>query len=91
LNTKGHNNYIDLISSPWKSPGPNAEKVISKNISAEPTENPEISEQVIHLNEPIKACKDLEAIKTKVKQGFYNSDVILSIVADAILKEIEGT
>jgi hypothetical protein len=91
LNTQSHNNYIDLISNSRKLSCPDAEKVNSRNISAEPIDNPEISEQVIHLNERKKARKDLEVIKTKVKQGFYNSDEILSIVADAILKEIEGT
>ena len=91
MNTQSHNNYIDLISNSRKLSGSDAEKVNSRNISAEPIDNPEISEQVIHLNERKKARKDLEVIKTKVKQGFYNSDEILSIVADAILKEIEGT
>ena len=91
MNTQSHNNYIDLISNSRKLSGPDAEKVNSRNISAEPIDNPEISEQVIHLNERKKARKDLEVIKIKVKQGFYNSDEILSIVADAILKEIEGT
>ena len=35
--------------------------------------------------------KDLEVIKTKIEEKFYNSDEIINSVADAILKELKSS
>ena len=47
----------------------------------------EISEQAKALQNTSET-KNLADIKKKIESGFYNSDAVISKVADAILKEI---
>lgn len=91
MKVQGPNNYINLISDPQKLPEADGRKVNSKNASAKPADKLEISEQAKILNEGKVSPKDLEAIRAKIDQGFYNSEEVLSKVADAILKEIKGS
>jgi anti-sigma28 factor (negative regulator of flagellin synthesis) len=91
LKVQGPNNYINLISDPQKLPEADGKKVNSQNTTAKPADKLQISEQAKLLNEGKVSPKDLEAIRAKIDQGFYNSDEVLSKVADAILKEIKGS
>ena len=91
MKVQGPNNYINLISDPQKLSEADGKKTGSKNASAKPADKLEISEQAKILNEGKVSPKDLEAIRAKIDQGFYNSDEVLSKVADAILKEIKGS
>lgn len=64
---------------------------VQNNEAKKSTDKLEISEEArVLLNKNVGA-KDLEAIKQKVDNKFYNSDEVINKVADSILKEINGT
>lgn len=48
----------------------------------------EISTRGQELNKIFDGGKNLDIIREKVNQGFYNSDEVLKKVVDSILKEI---
>lgn len=48
----------------------------------------EISKEAKELLMKNEQVKDFSAIKEKIKSGFYNSDEVLSKVAERILKEL---
>ena len=50
----------------------------------------EISSKGQKLSKLLENGKNLDAIREKINQGFYNSDEVLKKVADAILKEINS-
>ncbi len=50
----------------------------------------EISKEAKELQQKSEQIKDLSAIRQKIKSGFYNSDEVLSKVADRILKELNS-
>lgn len=50
----------------------------------------EISTTGQKLSKIFDSGKNLDAIREKINQGFYNSDEVLNKVADAILKEISS-
>ncbi|MFN3695602.1 MAG: flagellar biosynthesis anti-sigma factor FlgM [Ignavibacterium sp.] len=50
----------------------------------------EISKEAKELQQKSEQVKDLAAIRQKIKSGFYNSDEVLSKVADRILKELNS-
>ena len=49
----------------------------------------EISAKAQELSKTMDNSKNLDAIREKVQSGYYNSDKVLSKVADAILKELQ--
>ena len=91
MKVQGPNNFVNLVPDPQKLPEAEVKKINSKNASAKPIDKLEISEKAKLLNDGKVANKDLEAIRAKIESGFYNSDEVLSKVADAILKEIKGS
>ena len=90
MKVQGPNNYVNLVPDPQKLQEAEAKKINSNNTSARPVDKLEISEKTKLLNEGKVAVKDLEVIRAKIESGFYNSDEVISKVADAILKEIKG-
>jgi anti-sigma28 factor (negative regulator of flagellin synthesis) len=50
----------------------------------------EISPEAKMLQSKNVSAKDLEKIKDKISSNYYNSDKVLSKVADAIMKEINA-
>ncbi|MFN3873190.1 MAG: hypothetical protein ACK4R9_09335 [Ignavibacterium sp.] len=50
----------------------------------------EISKEAKELQQKSEQIRDLSAIREKIKSGFYNSDEVLSKVADRILKELNS-
>lgn len=50
----------------------------------------EISKEAKELQQKSEQIKDLSAIREKIKSGFYNTDEVLSKVADRILKELNS-
>ncbi|MCX6150710.1 MAG: hypothetical protein NTX22_09320 [Ignavibacteriales bacterium] len=91
MKVHGPNNYINLVPDPQKFSDAETKKVNSNSVSAKQVDKLEISEQAKILNEGKVASKNLEEIKLKIAKGFYNSDEVLSKVADAVLKEIKGS
>lgn len=65
----------------------NLKKVSNKSSESVKKDKIEISEQAKALQNT-KEIKNLAEIQKKINSGFYNSDEVLSKVADAILKEI---
>lgn len=50
----------------------------------------EISKEAKELQQKSEQIRDLSAIREKIKSGFYNTDEVLSKVADRILKELNS-
>lgn len=50
----------------------------------------EISTKGQKLSKIFESGKNLDAIREKINQGFYNSDEVLNKVVDAIYKEISA-
>uniref|UniRef100_A0A7V2ZI53 Flagellar biosynthesis anti-sigma factor FlgM n=1 Tax=Ignavibacterium album TaxID=591197 RepID=A0A7V2ZI53_9BACT len=50
----------------------------------------EISKEAKELQQKSEQVKDLSSIKEKIKSGFYNSEEVLSKVADRILKDLNN-
>ena len=75
------NNYL---------PKQNVGKEVSKHeeASSKQSDSIEISAKAQKLSKTVDNGKNLDAIREKVVNGFYNSDKVLSKVADAILKEL---
>lgn len=56
--------------------------------TAKPTDKLEISNKAMEISKAENPDK-LTAIKNKIQSNFYNSDTVISAVAEKILKEIE--
>ena len=65
-----------------------------KNVSPEVAQGKdklEISEKAKIMNsQQVEKAKDVDTIKERLSSGFYNSDEVISRVADAILKEFDS-
>jgi len=62
-------------------------KPSGKNLDVNKKDKIEISKQAIAM-QSTNETKNLAEIQKKIDSGFYNSDQVLSKVADSILKEI---
>lgn len=84
---------IEHLKSNIYSPKPSTAKENQKaeeQSSNKQADTIKISSQGQQLSKVFEGGKDLDIIREKIKQGFYNSDEVLKKVADAILKEINS-
>ncbi len=58
--------------------------------SKEASDKIEISKEAKLKNNEISDTTKLSLIKDRIDSGFYNSDEVISKVADSILKEVRG-
>ncbi len=76
------------IPQQYGTNGINDKKNESANKNPQPSDKLEISEEAKKLTgENVNAAK-LNTIKKRVENGFYNSDAVISKVAERILNEI---
>ena len=82
---------IESFKSNVYTPKPATGKEVSKHEepNSKHSDSIEISAKAQELNKTMDNSKNLDAIREKVQSGFYNSDKVLSKVADAILKELQ--
>ncbi len=85
----GTNNYVNIVNETVRK----SEIDKKENLSSASAkfDKVEISEQAKLMNEEKVSAKNLEEIKAKIDSGYYNSDEILTKVADGILKDIKGS
>lgn len=76
----------NVLSSVYKNDDP-IKKSSGKSPDVTKKDKIEISKQAIAMQNTGEA-KNLADIQKKIDSGFYNSDEVLSKVADSILKEI---
>jgi hypothetical protein len=76
----------NVLSSVYKNDEP-VKKSSGKSPDVSKKDKIEISKQAIAMQNTEEA-KNLADIQKKIDSGFYNSDEVLSKVADSILKEI---
>lgn len=76
----------NVLSSVYKNDDP-IKKSSGKSPDVTKKDKIEISKQAIAMQNTEEA-KNLADIQKKIDSGFYNSDEVLSKVADSILKEI---
>lgn len=83
---------IEHLKSNIYSPKPSTakENQRTEEQSHKQSDSIEISSQGQQLSKIFDSGKNLDIIREKIKQGFYNSDEVLKKVADAILKEINS-
>lgn len=81
-----NNNY--LLNQPIKN-SDKTEKVSKERL--EERDTIQISAKAQQLNEAKVTGKDLDMIKTRIEEKFYNSEEIINSVADAILKEVKNS
>ncbi len=81
---------IELIKSNIFPPKPVVAKENAKagEQTSKTSDSLEISTRGQELNKIFDGGKNLDLIREKVNQGFYNSDEVLKKVVDSILKEI---
>ncbi len=81
---------IELIKSNIFPPKPTVAKETAKvgEQTTKTADSLEISTRGQELNKIFDGGKNLDVIREKVNQGFYNSDEVLKKVVDSILKEI---
>lgn len=89
LKVQSTNSYVNVVGETLKKA--DVEKKENQNSVAGKVDKIEISEQAKLMNEGKISAKNLEEIQAKVKSGYYNSDEVLSKVADGILKDIKGS
>jgi hypothetical protein len=76
----------NILSSVYKNDDP-VKKPSAKNSDVPKKDKIEISKQAIAMQNT-EETKNLAEIQKKIDSGFYNSDEVVSKVADSILKEI---
>ena len=76
----------NVLSSVYKNDDP-VKKPSVKNSDVPKKDKIEISKQAIAMQNT-EETKNLAEIQKKIDSGFYNSDEVVSKVADSILKEI---
>lgn len=76
----------NISSSVYKNDDP-VKKPSGKNPDVSKKDKIEISKQAIAMQNT-EETKNLAEIQKKIDSGFYNSDEVVSKVADSILKEI---
>ena len=83
---------IEHLKSNIYSPKPSVAKENSKTEDQSPKQSDsiKISSQGQQLSKILDSGKNLDIIREKINQGFYNSEEVLKKVADAILKEINS-
>jgi len=89
LKIQGTNNYISVVNETIRKA--EVEKNENQGLSSGKVDKLEISEQAKLMNEGKVNSKNLEEIQAKIESGYYNSDKVLSKVADGILKDIKGS
>jgi len=76
----------NILSSVYKNDDP-VKKPSEKNADVPKKDKIEISKQALAMQNT-EETKNLAEIQKKIDSGFYNSDEVVSKVADSILKEI---
>jgi anti-sigma28 factor (negative regulator of flagellin synthesis) len=89
LKVLGTNNFVNVVNETARKT--ETDKKENQPVSSAKFDKVEISEKAKLMNEGKVSTKNLEEIKTKIDSGYYNSDEVLSKVADGILKDIKGS
>jgi len=89
LKVVGANNFVGVVNETVRKS--EIEKKENQGTTSVKVDKLEISEQAKLMNEGKVSAKNLEEIQAKIDSGYYNSDEILSKVADGILKDIKGS
>ncbi len=62
----------------------------AKSVSQKTNDKLEISEEAKVKNIELSDTNKLKLVKERIDSGFYNSDDVISSVADSVLKEVRG-
>jgi len=89
LKVLGTNNFVGIANETVRKS--EIEKKDNQGSASAKVDKLEISEQAKLMSEGKVSAKNLEEIQAKIDSGYYNSDEILSKVADGILKDIKGS
>lgn len=80
-------NKIGNIGNPYKG-GYDQKSVNDSQTDSKPSDKLEISSEARNLQSKNVSAKDFAAIKEKIDTNFYNTDKVISKVADEILKSM---